>query len=233
MQAHRTTKCNDFGHREITLQLAAPMKIPNAHGALLDYFERAVARGTKFLPEQTIRFGWSTLMLCDRSDGTIGVQERALTPKLQWIETVDRALRNVWYQQQVVSSVGLDDEISFPAEDDHFMVAECVNEAPVGMPLVLTRLAADDLPERFSGWTLSCADDHDHGERKFLPLLALASTHPGLVQFLALPHDTLVFVGFAAKENLPAGTARIEPHVFRDGDELAPKPGSYLAALQA
>jgi len=55
---------------------------------------------------------------------------------------------------------------------------------------------------------------------------------PGLVQLLALPHATTVLVLWRAKANAPEGMRRIEPHVFWNGEEIVPKPDSYLAALQ-
>jgi hypothetical protein len=230
MPTFRTSQCTAHGHREITVQLSRTLPIPDAERILIDYFESHVARGTKFLPGQTVQLGWSLLKLIDRSDGTIGVEERELTPEVAWTEQVDRALRDLWYQREIVASVGLLEELSFPRQDDGVMVAPCAADAE---QLILTRLDAEGLPERFSGWSLVCAGDHDHGERDVLPLLAIAANAPGLVQLLALPHGTIVLVQYKAKADAPAGMKRIEPHVFRDGEELKPGPGSYLAALQA
>lgn len=229
MQIHRTTSCGGFGHREITLQLTGS-PVPGLHRGLIDYFERAVARGAKFLPGQTVQVGWSTLRICERADGTLGVQERELQPTLAWTESVDRALYDLWVQREIVASVGLQDKLTFPAQDDLVMVSGCGMEGHGAM--VFIRLPAQGLPERFSGWTLACAQNHDHGERHILPLMAIAATRPGLVQLLALPHDTTVLVRYAEKPDAP-GALRIEPHVLRDGREIAPSPGSYLAALQA
>ena len=230
MHTHRTTRCSAAGHRELTIQLVADPLLPDLHQVLIDYFEAAVARGSKFLPGQTVQLGWAVLRLRERDDGTIGVEERELTPEPTWIEAVDRALRDVWLQREIVASVGLMDELAFPTQDEGALVADCVNDAT---ELVMTRIAAADAPEGFSGWMVACAKDHDHGERAYVPLLAIAANHPGLVQLLALPHGTSVLVLFRAKANAPAGMLRIEPHVFRDGEEITPTRGSYLAALQA
>jgi hypothetical protein len=230
MPTHRTTRCGAAGHREFTIQLTRQLPVPDLHRMLVDYFEGAVTRGTKFLPGQTVQVGWSTLRLCERSDGTLGVEERELAPEPAWIESVDRALMDAWLQKEVASSVELLDELRFPRQDEGVLVADCALEADA---VLLTRIPDDDLPEGFSGWALACAEDHDHGERSVVPLLAVAANQPGLVQFLALPHGTSVFVVYREKPDAPAGTTRIEPHVFRDGDELVPRPGSYLAALRA
>src|SRR5512139_172773 len=141
MQAHRTTKCSAAGHREFTVQLAKPPPIAGLHEFLTDYFEGAVARGTKFLPNQTVQMGWSVLKLCDREDGTLGVQERELTPDVQWTEQVDRALVDMWLQREVVASVGLLDELTFPRQDEDAIVARCAIDSA---QLVMTRLAKGD-----------------------------------------------------------------------------------------
>jgi hypothetical protein len=215
-----TTGCRAHGHHEITVQLAEPSPIPNVHAYLTEYFEDAVAAGTKFVPGQIIQFGWSHLRLCERTDGTIGVEERVLSPELAWIEQVDRALRDLWYQREVVASVASLDELAFPRQDDDAMVSDCALDADA---MLLLRLPAEDLPDGFSGWSLRCAADHEHDEPNLVPLLGVAAMRPVLAQFLALPHDTAVFVRYK--------DGRVAPHVFRRGDELAPRAGSYLAAL--
>ncbi len=196
---------------------------------LIHYFEAAVTRGTKFLAGQTVQIGWSLLKLCDRTDGTLGVQERELTPEVMWVEQVDRALVDVWLQKEIAASVGLTDALAFPRQDDSALVAAC---ATTNTQLVLTRLPDEELPADFSGWMLACAEDHAHGDRKQMSLLGVAAMQPGLVQLLALPHGTSVLVLYLEKANAPEGMLRIEPHVFRDGKEIVPARGTYLAALQ-
>jgi hypothetical protein len=229
MQTFRTTTCAAHGHPEVTLQLARPLPLPGVERMLLGYFEDAVARGTRFAAGQTVRVGWALLRLVDRDDGTLGVEERELSPEVAWVEQVDRVLHDTWVQREIVASVGLEGEIAFPSQDQLVMVSPCAEEA--GEPVVMVRTAVDDAPQ-FSGWSLACAQDHDHGEPAFVPLLAVAANNPGLVQLLALPPSTLVFVSWEHKDSAPEGQLRIEPHVFRGEDELVPAPGSYLAALQ-
>ena len=229
VETHTTTSCGEHGHREFTIRLSRSLPIPGAHRMLTGYLEGAVARGTQFLPGETIRFGWALLRVCERDDGTLGLEERELAPELSWTESVERALRDVWYQREVVDSMGLIDSIAFPSQDQGVLVADCAADA---LDLVMVRVADEELPDDLSGWTLTCAEDHDHGEYRVLPLLAVAATKPGLVQLLALPHGLAVLVLYRQKADMPAGQLRIEPHVFREGDEIAPEPGSYLDALQ-
>lgn len=230
VQTHRTTKCTEAGHREITIQLVKPLPVAGLEGMLLEYFEASVARGTKFLPGQTIQMGWSLLRVCERADGTLGVQERELKPDVQWVEQADRAIVDMWLQREVNDSVGLLDELVFPRQDDVALVAECGIESS---QCVMTRLGKGAAAEGFSGWMLACTEEHDHGERAQIPLIGIADMRPGLVQLFALPHDTSVLVLYREKANAPTGTVRIEPHVFREGAELVPGEGSYLAILQA
>jgi hypothetical protein len=203
-----------------TIQFAARPAVPHLERLLLDYFERAVAAGTTFRAGQTIQLGWSMLRLCDRDDGTLGVEERALSPTVSWTEAVDRALRDLWMQREVARSVALADELDFPRQDHSLMLAPC---ADGGGSVLMSRLDGDELPDDFSGWTLTCTADHDHGERSFLPLLGLAAVQPGLVQFLALPPGVTVLVSW---------DPRLRPTVFRAGEERTPTSGSYLAALR-
>ncbi len=226
MPAFRTTTCSEHGHREFTLTLREP-PLANGQQMLLSYLEGAVARGSKFEPGHVLQLGWSMLRVCERDDGTLGLEERELTPQIAWTEAVDRALQDAWVQKEIVGSVGL--EPSFPRQDEAALIAECVGEAET---VVMTRLANEELPEGFSGWMLACTEEHDHGERTPVPLLAIAATSPGLVQLLALPHDTIALVMYRAKPDAPPGHKRIEPHIYRDGAELEPREGSYLAALQ-
>lgn len=230
MPVYRTTRCGDSGHHEFTIQLAAEPVVPDAHRKLVGYFENAVASGTTFQPGQTVQLGWSTLRLRDRADGTLGVEERELTPDEQWTESVDRALSNLWFQREVAADVGCLDEAVFPHQHDDVAVAGCAQGAD---SLLFSRLAAEDLSADLSGWLLRCTANHDHGEYSLVPLLAIAAVHPNLVQFLALPHGVTVLVRYRDGGDGGDGAARIEPHVFRDGREIVPPEGSYLAALRA
>lgn len=230
MPEFRTTKCSQHGHRELTVKLTSP--VPNLHTMLTDYVESAVAKGTKFLPGQTLQLGWSTLKFIERPDGTLGVQERELTPEEQWTESAQRALVDLWTQREIASSLGLADELEFPKQTDDMLIYRCVTDETEGF--VLNRMPKEeDLPPGFSGWSLSCTQRHEHGEVDVVPLLAIAANQPGLVQLLALPHGCTALVTWEAKPDAPAGRKRIVPRIFRDGEELKPADGTYLAALQA
>ncbi len=125
-------------------------------------------------------------------------------------------MREVALQKYVCESVSL--PLSFPPVRGTCLLADCVEGAH---SLVLTRVATEPgWPTHISGWMVSCAEQHEHGERHPLPILALSALRPFVVQFLALPVDTSVLV-------MPPGKAV----VFHRGEERPPIPGSYLAGL--
>jgi hypothetical protein len=70
------------------------------------------------------------------------------------------------------------------------MAADC---ALRGDHFVITHIASD--AERFSGWTISCARDHDHGERTFVPVRTLVETFPQVARYLTLPVGASVLFG--------------------------------------
>jgi hypothetical protein len=210
----RTTGCASSGHPEFTLQLAREL-VPGLAQTLASYLEGQVARGTRFAPGETIQFGWSTLRVLERTDGTLGLEER--TDPATWAESVDQALHQTWSQKEVAASLGLADRLAFPRQDQISMVARCALETS---RWVLVRLPVDDA--KLSGWSLACAEDHDHGNRACPPLLDLSVRFPFVTQFLALPAGVAVLV---------LGPGRIKAHAWLDGQELTPVPGSYLAAL--
>jgi hypothetical protein len=77
-----------------------------------------------------------------------------------------------------------------------------------------------------SGWFCGCReDDHDHNdvaELRRVPLYEAAVRHaPQIVPYLALPPHVQVGIGDGA------------PAVYRDGEALAYRPGSYLAVRYA
>lgn len=215
--AFRTSSCGQHGHSEFTLQIARPME-PRLEHILLSYLEDAVASGSSFVPGQTLRFGWSTLRVIHRGDGTLGLEERR-GPTI-WTESVDETLEQTWLQKEIAVSVGLVERLAFPEQDETAMVADCALSAAM---VVLARIPAD-VPG-FSGWTASCSEAHEHGKRAFPTLLDLSTRLPFLPQFLALPTGVGVLIVTAL------APPRIRAHIWCDGAERTPAEGSLLATL--
>jgi hypothetical protein len=187
---------------------------------LLDYFEESVAAGTQFLPGQVVLVGWADFRIIERSDGTLGLEERDPWAESDWSESVDESLMQVWFQQEVCRSLGLDS--SFPRQTQTAIVCTELFNDPG--PYVLDRARADD---SVSGWFVGCGrDEHDHNEESNLELTLLwllVAKIPFLGQFLALPPKTFLEV---------AGPRPLRLTVALGGHERKPLRGSYLEAAQ-
>ena len=216
MQSYRTSGCAKHGHREITVQFDERPVIPNGERLLISYFEDAVAKGAQFKPGQTIGIGGQMLRLKERADGTLGVEEPVPSPNEEWIEQVDRTVAEVMIQRYVCDSVKL--PLAYPQPGASCLVAECAQEADA---FVMSRVAVDGMPDHASGWMLRCTEEHTHGERMGLPLLALSALKFEAVKFLALPVNTVVVV------------TPDQATVFHAGKQLTPLAGSYLEQLNA
>ena len=214
MISFSTRTCGQHAHPEFTVQFAGK-PIPGGERLLLSYFEAEVARGARFGPGHTIGLGGHTLRLVDRRDGTLGVEEPIPSPKPKWIEAVDRTVREVMFQRWICDSVG--QLPSFPPRGSDCLASACSEGSDA---IVLTRVEPPAGLPQASGWMISCPEDHDHGERTPLPLLALSALRPFAVQFLALPTESAVLL-------LPPGRA----HVFFRGKGVIPAAGSYLESL--
>lgn len=207
-----TNRCAVHGHPEVTLTFEDEPLVPDSERLLLGHVEDAVARGTRFSAGQTLALGGQVLRFVSRADGTLGLEEPVPAPTEQWVEAVDRSVREVMLQKFICESVAL--PLSFHAPRASLLVSRCAQDADA---VTLTRVDAGDAKAGLSGWVLSCAAEHDHGDRFVLPVLALSALRPALVPFLALPPKSVVLV--------TAGPA----HVFFDGQERPPLPGSFLA----
>ena len=73
----RTRECAQHGHPEFTLQFREPLLVPDLEQGLMRVLEESVARGTRFAAGETLRYGWATLRLKERGDGTLGIEERS------------------------------------------------------------------------------------------------------------------------------------------------------------
>jgi hypothetical protein len=222
---YRTSIGAHVDHPDVTIRLAEPL-VPDLQDPLaqwlLDYLQDAISGGARFLPGQTVGVGWRTLRVVERSDG-LGLEERV--DDGGWEEHVHLTLRDMWYQKEVVASIDAMHRLSFPSEAQSAEVSGCVAGAPLAV--LLTRSASDD--PSVSGWTVSCARDHDHGDTIAEPLVDLVASMPFAMQLLALP------VGASVVVDSPGATTtgRIGVRISLDGRPVEPLPGSYLEALRA
>lgn len=221
MTEFRTTRCAAFQHSEFTLRFLSEVPVPGLEKMLLGYFENAVAEGSRFKPGQSVQVGWATLRLTQREDGTLGVLEPDLKTELKWIESVDQSLLETWRQKEVLDSLGVLERADFPRQALQAVVCSRTFEAPAFM---MGRTAPSTPSD--SGWFVGCMDEsHDHQLAEALsvvPLIEIAVKVPPLTQFFALPQGTDVVV---------SGPGRIRARVFVEGEEVKPREGSYLDAL--
>ncbi|MDP2273411.1 MAG: hypothetical protein Q8N23_02450 [Archangium sp.] len=221
MKEFRTTQCAAFDHAEFTLRFLRDVPVPDLEKMLIGYFENAVATGTRFKPGQTVQLGWATLRLTQRDDGTLGVLEPDLKHELKWIESVDQSLLETWRQKEVLASLGLLEKADYPRQALQAVVCSRTWDAPAFMMGRTEPSAPTD-----SGWFVGCMDDaHDHQSPEALsvvPLIEIAVKVPPLTQFFAMPQGTDVVV---------SGPGRIRARIFVEGEELKPREGSYLDAL--
>jgi hypothetical protein len=229
MRSYRTSSLSRSNHPEISFFASDSPASENASAQLIRYFEGQVAAGASFRPGETVQFGWSTLRLHQREDGTLGLEELATKREIQWIDSADRATSDCWFQVEVARSLGLVDQLSFPRHDDGALVQPCVDP---NQDVLLHRMPVAQCPEGFSGWSVSCRQEHQHEKQEILPLMAVAAVQPQLVQFLALPHETFVMIGWRRARQ--GKSLVIEPRFFADEGrrELIPSADSLLGRLR-
>ena len=217
----RSTGCGAFGHPEFTFVMRRELPQPGLAARIVDFFERAVAKGTRFSVGDTVQYGWSTLRVMQRADGTLGVLEPDLRHELKWIESVDQAVFEHWKQTEVLESLGLAERADFPRQALQAVVCSRVYDVDAWICGRTEPSAQTD-----SGWFVGCSDDaHDHQSADALtvaPLVELAVHLPPLTAFFALP---------AGVDVVLEGNGPTRVRVFLDGEERAPREGSYLAAL--
>lgn len=134
-----------------------------------------------------------------------------------WAESVSNTLAQLRVQKDIVESVLSPSDLSFPSMRQSAIICTRLGKTE-DMIMERSESTATD-----SGWFCGCrGDDHDHNNVKELKCVSLyeAAFHymPQIVPYLALPSGVLI------------GVSGGVPTIFQNGDELAFKPGSLLAA---
>jgi hypothetical protein len=222
MISFATSGLGQHGHREIRFLFSEPVPVPHLERLLLGYFENAVASGVKFEPGQRIDLGGSLLRMFDRGDGTLGVRDVGSDGEDIAPESVHRALMRTWCRQEVARSWELTP--SFPSP--HHRAIVC-SQLEASKHAVLLKHLEPTSPDD-SGWYIGCTDpNHSHDSEDNLGvvyLLQIGDRYPWLDQFFALPVGTDLIVEMNQRVSVPA--------LWRgEGEPIAPKPGSYVAAL--
>ncbi len=182
----------------------------------LQWIESEVAKGRRFLPEQTVQLGWSMLKVQQRTDGTLSLVEPDFkSMPIRFVDSVTNTLLHVLLQKSVNESLGLPDQILTPSLRDSAIICTKFGSTP---GFIMDRLVPKD---RDSGWFFGCdSGSHDHTKAEALLRVsiyeAVVRHTDKIIPFLSLPPG--VSVGF--KHKLP---------IFKRGDlELPIRQGSYL-----
>jgi hypothetical protein len=150
-------------------------------------------------------------------DGTLALWEPDMRQfPVAWVQSVSYTLAHVRRQKDVCESVLTAADLSFPSMRQSAIICTRLGQTE---RVVMERQAPAGSD---SGWFCGCrSKGHDHrsvGELRKVSLYEAAVCYaPQIISYLALPAGVL----------LEAGEG---PHkVFRDGQRLALRPGSYLA----
>jgi hypothetical protein len=211
-----TQNCCEHRHPEISIECDDASALAPTMKWFLGWIENEVARGRRFLPEQSIEVGWSLLEIHQRTDGTLGMFEPDFkSMPAKFVDGVSNTLLHLLIQKSVAESLGLGGEIATPSMRDSAVI--CTNFG-LTKGFIMSRVCAK---AGDSGWFFGCDNpEHDHQSPDALRCVSIyevATCHDNrVIPFLGLPPDT--FVGFADGV----------PFFSRGEAELVIRPGSYL-----
>lgn len=221
MKALRTTTCEHHGHPELRIAYDSDVVLANDAEWLLRWIEESVAGGMRFEIGQTCQVGWIVTQIRLHESGDLILWEPDMQGlPVQWSEAVNYTLAHLRTQKDVVESVLGAEDLLFPSMCQSALI--CTRIANSG-GVVMERVEPNNTD---SGWFCGCREaGHDHNdvaELRRVSLYEAAVRHATqIVPYLALPPGILACVSGGP------------PEVFRDGELLTFKPGSYLAERHA
>src|SRR3954469_14571281 len=211
-----TSKCKEHGHLEVSVLCDETSALSSKLKWLLEWIESEVARGRRFLPEQTVQIGWSVLEIRQRNDGTLALFEPDFQSiPVKFIDSVSNTLLHLLLQKGVTDSLDLETDIAIPSLRDSAIVCTRFGSTDGFVMSRLMPQAGD------SGWFFGCdSPAHDHQAPENLRRVSLYEAavrhNDGIIPYLGLPPNT--FAGFSGEV----------PYFSRDERELAIRRGSYL-----
>ena len=217
----QTTACRLHRHPEFRISYD-PALVPVKDDVLwfVNWLESSVAGGERFADGQTCEVGWMILQIRMDAAGFLTLWEPDMQElPIAWVESVSQTLAHLRLQKDICESVLPAGLARFPSLLQSVIICNRVGRSET---LVMERILPNG--ERDSGWYCGCSgDEHDHNNVEQLLKVSLYEAavrySPRIVPYLALPEGIL----------LQAGGDR--PRIFRDGELLDFKPGSYLASL--
>jgi hypothetical protein len=218
-RTHQTTACAKYDHPEFVIACEESVVPAPDVEWLVDYLERSVASGERYRPEETIRIGWTDVLL-EGNQGRLQLLEPDWTGALPYehVPSVTKTLVHLRRQKDVADSLDLLDRLSFPSIRHSALICDRLFGDAIGVMDRVEPEAAD------SGWFIGCTDaSHDHNEAETLrrtSLYEIACSLPASAQFCALPAGTKILF-------IRDGGVR----VTLDGEPLSIKEDSYLRQL--
>jgi hypothetical protein len=214
----RTTACAGANHAEFELEIGNIDTMFT--DSLIDWLETEVQKGTRFEAYETVHHGSSMLQVRERSNGTLALYEpHPGSMPIVWIDSVEDSVMTMVRQREVAESVGLEDDLEFPAP---MRTGYICMRARRGVRIGLIR---NEPLEHDAGWCVMCTErDHDHAdpdEIEALSLYELGLRVPELRLFQAMPVHTAVLIG---------GSKPLE--VYFDKRKRSIVPGSMLDELR-
>lgn len=188
MVKFKTENCKRFGQPEIVLTLDDDWRMEPRW--ILDYFQNAVAAGTRFRADETVQIGWMVTKLVETPDGDLEVWEpRFQSVPIQWVRGVNNTLRHTILQKSVAEL--FQTEPVFPSLLQAGIVIPPVWEQQGGLFML-----REDPMQNDSGWRIS-RDENESVGGQFRSLFEIGCKFPLLIPFLALPPGGSVSVIYA------------------------------------
>lgn len=211
-----TTRCSEYEHREFVLSYHKSIP-PQWVDWLVEYLEESVAAGEVYSTDETIQIGWMIVKLKEDGENLSVYEPDFQTMPVEWVNSVSITLSDLFFQQYVTDSVGLEEKVDFPNMQDTGITCKRFGE-----DLAFNMERVQPLEDNDSGWAIVCAlPDCDHEDASNLELASLyeiATRYGRIVQFLALPADCTVWE-----------TADLDDfEITHEGKKLEVKPGSFL-----
>lgn len=198
-----------LGQQEVAVMVPWPESDPRNKLAidLLKFIESYITEQAKrILPEQAMRYGWTTLRFMSDKDNLSGLglevllieelQNPFAQEDLSYVPGISNTLALLDSQHRAIRRNRVTGEAVYPHRSQRAMVCTRVTPKTIQhlRPLMANRCYEPDTHD--SGWFFGCCDqDHDHDnpdELEMIHLHHLVEQFPGLLSYLGMPRDTML-----------------------------------------
>jgi hypothetical protein len=174
-----------FAHQEIVLHLDKQSGLDPKW--LVDFFQTSVAKGHRFLPNETVQIGWMVVILKENEKHDLEVWEPQFDSiPIRWIRGVNNTVRHLILQKSVAGLLQV--EPVFPSLRQAGLVSRAFL---IGKDEAEFHMIRESFEANYSGWRFSLptlAEDSS----ELCSLFELSFHRTGIVPFLALPPGAVV-----------------------------------------